>query len=102
MSSQERNLTDMEDGSSAALLQDMFNDFLDEQMRLKVDLLIRLYRANDVSHDQLLGGVAEMAAIHNIINELQVRRERGIRAREKELGDAEKKANPPFLTRRRP
>jgi len=83
---QEKNLTDMEHGQTAGQIHAEFHDFLAERVGTIVGLMVNEYRAGDMSHDRMVGCIAEIACIHGIINELESRERRGMIAREREFG----------------
>lgn len=85
---QDRNLTDMEDGHTAGIIHGLFEDFLQEQVRLLVSQIITLYRNGQTHHDKLVGLAAELTCLDRIVNELRVKQQRGIAAREKEFNNA--------------
>lgn len=84
---QERNLSDMDEGQRAGHIHAQFHDFLAERVGTIVGMMVSEYRAGDMSHDKMVGNIAEIACIHSIINELEVRERRGIMAREREFGN---------------
>jgi hypothetical protein len=84
--SQERNLDDMERGHTAGLIHAEFRLLLEEQVGQKLLLLVNHYRAETMSHDFMVGKIGEITAIHDILNELEVRERQGISARQRELG----------------
>jgi hypothetical protein len=88
--SQEANLSAMEHGRKATEIRAEFGELIDNVVRTKLARLIAIYRQGKIDHDMVIGLVGEMAAMQELVSELESMERRGIVAREKELGRGQK------------
>lgn len=86
----ERNIEAIEAGRQAVAMSGAIRSFVDERMRDHVQGLINMYRAGAVrplDHDQLVGKVAEITALSDLLSDLESVARRGEVAANREFGD---------------
>lgn len=89
MSGQDERLEKIERGRAAAIAEALVGDIIDEHVNMCVSHLIQMYRGGDINHDQMVGKVAEMAAMQHLSTELESRQRQGNMAAQREYGNAE-------------
>ena len=85
--SQERDMELIEDAIEARTVEAAIKETVDEMMRVTVTKLMHIYRAGKIDHDMLVGGVAELTALDNLMSNLESKQVRGIAASQKEYGN---------------
>jgi hypothetical protein len=83
-SNQHLNIETIEDGHRAVAVAGYIRETVDDQMRMHVTGLISIYRNGKIDHDQLVGKVAEIAALEGLMSELENRAQRGVAAANRE------------------
>jgi len=86
--SQERDIELMEDAAEARSVEAAIKAVVDEQMRIGVTKLMSIYRQGKIDHDMLVGGVAALAALDDLMSNLESKQMRGVVASQKEYGNA--------------
>ena len=86
--SQDANFEKMERGRAATVAEAAINDLVEDHINLCIGQLIQMYRSEAMLHDVLVGKIAEIAAMHSLMSELETRQRIGHIAAEKELGHA--------------
>ncbi len=84
--SQQRNIELIEAGREATLVRAAIKSVVDEQVTVAVSHLMSMYRQGSIDHDMLVGKVAEITAMDNLLAELESRERRAETAAQKELG----------------
>lgn len=87
----QRNIDAIEEGAAATAVAGAIKSTVDEKMREKVTLLMSYYRGGKIDHDMLVGGVAEITALADLMSDLENKALRGEVAAKREFGeDAQK------------
>ncbi len=89
----ERNIELMEEGRQATVVAGAVRGYVDDRMRERVIELIAMYRngaVGAISHDMLIGKVAEITALSDLLSDLETVARRGDVAARREFGDAQK------------
>ncbi len=84
--SQTSDLDLMQRGGEATAMLGAVGEIIDDLARQAVSLMVAQYRQGAIEHDFIVGKVGEIAALQNIMVELEHRQRRGIAAAERELG----------------
>ena len=84
--SQDANIEKIERGRAATLAESVVGALVEDHINVCISQLIQMYRSGEnLNHDQLVGKVAEIAAMHSLINELETRQRLGNIAAQKEF-----------------
>lgn len=89
----ERNIEAIDEGRQATVIAGAIREYVDERMREHVIALMSMYRNGAVgviSHDMLIGKVAEITALSDLLSDLENTARRGETAARREFGDGEK------------
>jgi hypothetical protein len=89
----ERNLEAIEQGQQAVMVAGSIRTYVDDRMREHVVALMGLYRngaVGAISHDMLIGKVAEITALSDLLSDLESVARRGETAARREFGDGQK------------
>lgn len=84
----ERNLELIADGRTATVVAGAIKVFVDDKIRENVTLLTAIYRNGKIDHDQLVGKVAEITALLDLMSDLESVALRGDVAAAREFKDA--------------
>ena len=84
-----RRFDAMDAGRDAALVSSVVVPLINGRITTYVQQLAGMYRGGQVNHDMLLGKVAEITAMLNLIADLEGAQRQGDIAAEKELGDGQ-------------
>lgn len=84
----ERNLELIEDGRRATIVAGAIKGTVDNKIREHVTLLTAIYRNGKIDHDQLVGKVAEITALLDLMSDLESIAQRGDVAAAREFKDA--------------
>jgi len=82
---QDANIEKIEKGRAATLAESVINELVEDHINVCITQLIQMYRSEVINHDVLIGKVAEIAAMHGLMNELETRQRIGHIAAEKEM-----------------
>lgn len=88
--SQERDLELMEQGSLAVNIAAATRDVVDNMIRTKFLRLLAIYRQGKIDHDQVVGLVAECAALEEFLSDLESMHRRAEGAANRELNSGKK------------
>jgi len=77
----------MEDGREASIVASIVVPLINTRITNYVQQLAAMYRGGQYNHDSLLGKVAEITAMLNLIADLESKQRRGDVAAQKEMGD---------------
>jgi hypothetical protein len=89
----QRNIEAIEEGRQATVIAGAIREYVDSRIRDHVIELMGMYRSgalHPISHDMVLGKVAEITALSDLISDLESKAMRGDVAARREFGDAEK------------
>jgi ribosomal protein L17 len=87
----ERNIEAIDAGREATVIAGAIRGYVDDQIRQHLVSLMSMYRnvaVRPVDHDQILGKVAEITALSDLISDLENVARRGDTAARREFGDA--------------
>ena len=84
-----RRFDAMDAGRDAALVSSVIVPLINSRITTYIQQLAGLYRGGQLGHDMLLGKVAEITAMLNLIADLEGAQRQGDIAAEKELGDGQ-------------
>jgi len=84
---QDARLDQMQSGREANALAGLLGSYIDERIATIVKRMANLYRANQADDRILLGGIAQVTCMLDIISDLENRARRGAVAAGKELGN---------------
>jgi len=82
---QDANIEKIEKGRAASLAESVVSELVEDFINGCIAQLIQMYRGGEVNHDQLVGKVAEIAAMHGLMSELETRQRIGNLAAQKEF-----------------
>jgi hypothetical protein len=94
MSSQDRNLDLIDRGRMALAVKAAAIEMIEDMMRTKIEQLITQYRnfqQGEPPLSQMFGKVAELAALSDLVREIESAEQRAERAMEKEIANAPQK-----------
>jgi hypothetical protein len=77
----------MEEGREASIVASVVVPLINTRITNYVQQLSSMYRGGQYNHDMLLGKVAEITAMLNLISDLESKQRRGDVAAQKEMGD---------------
>lgn len=83
MSSADR-LETIEEGQRSGVIQDALIPYVRDRKGELVARMIAMYRSKDTDHDKVVGLMGELAALDNLIQDLEYKRRQGYIAQEKE------------------
>lgn len=86
--SPDKTLDAQAQGRNAAVIAGLLKPFIDSMMSQIAHQLIMMYRSGTTEHDQILGKVAELSALSNLMSTLQAAHQRGVAATQKEYQNA--------------
>lgn len=89
----ERNLEAIEEGRNATVIAGTIRPYIDDRMREHVLALMAMYRngaVGAISHDMMIGKVAEITALSDLLSDLESVARRGETAARREYGDGQK------------
>lgn len=78
----------MERAKEASLTHSVVIPFVNDKITQHVQMMVALYRGGKYTHDQLLGLVAEIAALMALVSDLEAQVRQGDIAAEREFRDA--------------
>lgn len=84
------NIEKIEAGQQASMIESIVGPFIDEEITKNVAHLTSLYRGGTYTHDQILGKVAEITALMNLMNALDSQQRVGDIAASKEYAGGPK------------
>jgi|SRR5262245_48575840 len=84
------NLEAMQRADEAAAVRGVISGFVNEQVWACLNHLVANYRGGTLSHDTMLGKVAEISALTSLVDALDGSMRAGETAREKEFGNGTK------------
>jgi len=84
--SREGDLDAMEDGRNAAVIASIVQPYIKDRIDNCVIALVQDYRGRTLTHDLMLGKIAEMAALMDMISNLDSTQRQGEVAANRELG----------------
>lgn len=87
---QHERIERIEHGRLATVASGFLLQPIQEQREAILTRLVSLYRAGQTSHDTLLGGIAEIAALDNLMYQLETEVRQGNVAAEMEFRNAKK------------
>lgn len=85
MSPEEHNQR-IQRGRSASAAIGFIENFLEESKHNLISRAVSLYRADKLSHDQAIGTLAGIAALEDLIKQLEYAENQGIMSSQQELG----------------
>jgi hypothetical protein len=77
----------MEAGNVASTIESIVAPYVGEVMTRKVKLLTGAYRSDTLTHDKMVGMIAEISAMECLISDLQNAQQQGVVASQQEYGD---------------
>lgn len=89
----QRNIEAIDEGRQATVIAGAIRPYVDNRMRQNVIELMALYRngaVRPIDHDMVLGKVAEITALSDLLSDLENTGLRGDIAARREFGDAPK------------
>jgi len=81
------NLEKIERGRDASLMGGIVKPYIDEKVTIQIRRLVQLYRGGQYTHDMLVGGIAHIAGLLMLLEDLEAIYRQGVVASEKEFGD---------------
>ena len=84
---QQERIDRMEQGRTAAIAHGVLSEPIQAARNNIITRLVGLYRSGQATHDSLLGGIAEIAALDNLMNHVQSAINQGNVAAEREYGN---------------
>lgn len=82
------NLDKIEAGQQAGMIASVVGPYVNDMISVKVNQMTTLYRGAQYTHDQIIGKVAEIAALLDMMHHLEGQQRIGDGAAEKEFGNA--------------
>ncbi len=73
-------------GRSASAAIGFIEEFLEDSKAKLISRAVALYRADKLSHDQAIGTLAGLAALEDLIKQLEYAENQGISSAQQELG----------------
>lgn len=81
----------MEEGREATEVASIVLNPINDQIELVVKQLMNHYRTGVMNHDYIIGKLGEIAGLHQLITDLEMKQNRASLAAAKELGNASQK-----------
>jgi hypothetical protein len=88
------NLEMIHRGDQASMLQVAASNYVHASINAAISALVAHYRGGQLSHDQMLGKIAEISALMYLLDSLQGDIRVGEAARDREYGDGTKAQRP--------
>lgn len=86
-----QNEQKIERGKEAILVESVVAPLIQKRVDTIISHMVAMYRGGDIDHDRLVGKVAEITAMYNLISDLESVQRQGDIAAEKEFGSATEK-----------
>jgi hypothetical protein len=76
----------MEDGMNAAVIASIVTPYIQDRITSTVSFLTQAYRGQQLTHDIMLGSIAQISALQDIISNLESTQRQSELAAKRELG----------------
>lgn len=87
---QQDRLDTIEQGKRATVVKGVVDEYVSYQVGKITSRLVAAYRGGSLTHDQILGGIAEISALFTLVNDLASEQRAGESAMKQEIEHGQK------------